>query len=49
MQYPDPVTYQSDPKTTPERVNSRQQLNLVICTLSTYRQHSNRRGEIHIR
>jgi len=33
MQYPHPVTYQSNPKTTYERVNSRQQLNLVICAL----------------
>jgi len=32
---PHPVTYQSDPKTTHERVNSHQQLSLVICTLPT--------------
>ena len=43
---PHPVTYQSDPKTTHVRVNSHQQLILVICTLPTQRQHSNRRGQI---
>ncbi|KEH17260.1 hypothetical protein MTR_0028s0030 [Medicago truncatula] len=32
-QDPHPVTYQSDHKTTRERVNSLQQLFLVICTL----------------
>jgi len=35
MQNPHPVTYHSDPKTTRERVNSHQQLILVICTLPT--------------